>query len=204
MYDELDEIDSRKFEEPYVVEKVESEHKFSLFKKKGKNKDSDYIDKTELDEHMIYTKIKVYEDKIEREENIQNSILNLQINNLYKVGAYALCMTAFFLIILCIEHYVHLSLYISIKDIAVTDLKSVGALFFWPLVMILFVGMLICVAKIILLLKRSYIIEDPHDYTYKEYDKVLKYCKKKIDEYSDEIERLRVKAYDVKHNVKNK
>ena len=202
MYIGLDEIDTIKFEEPYVVETVEPEHKFSLFKKKDEKKDSDYVDETEIDEHMIYTKIRVYEDKSEREENIQNSILNLQINNLYKVGAYALCMTIFFLIILCIEHYIHLSLYISIKDIMVTDLKSVGALFFWPLVMILFIAMIICVVKIILLLKRSYIVEDPHDYTYKEYDKVLKYCKKKIDEYYDEIERLRVKAYDVKNNIK--
>ncbi len=202
MYNELDDIESMRFEEPYVVEKVESEHKLSLFKKKKKNENNDYIDKTEVDEHMIYTKIRVYEDKIVREENIQNSILNLQINNLYKVGAYALCMTVFFLIIICIEHFVHLSLYISIKDIAVMDLKSVGALFFWPLVMVLFIGMIICVAKIILLLKRSYIVEDPHDYTYKEYDKVLKFCKKKIDEYSDEIERLHVKAYDVKNNIK--
>lgn len=202
MYNELDDIESMRFEEPYVVETVESEHKLSLFKKKKKNENNDYIDKTEVDEHMIYTKIRVYEDKIVREENIQNSILNLQINNLYKVGAYALCMTVFFLIIICIEHFVHLSLYISIKDIAVMDLKSVGALFFWPLVMVLFIGMIICVAKIILLLKRSYIVEDPHDYTYKEYDKVLKFCKKKIDEYGDEIERLHVKAYDVKNNIK--
>lgn len=202
MYIGLDEIDPIKFEEPYVVETVEPEHKFSLFKKKDEKKDSDYVDETEIDEHMIYIKIRVLQDKIEREENIQNSILNLQINNLYRVGAYALCMTIFFLIILCIEHCIHLSLYISIKDIMVTDLKSVGALFFWPLVMILFIAMIICVVKIILLLKRSYIVEDPHDYTYKEYDKVLKYCKKRIDEYYDEIERLRVKAYDVKNNIK--
>lgn len=202
MYIGLDELDPIKIEDPYIVETVETEHKFSLFKKKEKNLSGEKYDETEVDEYMINTKIRVLMDKIEREENIQISILNLQVNNLYRVGAYALCMTIFFLIILCIENYVHLSWYISIKDIVINDLKSVGALFFWPLVIILFIGMIICVAKIILLLKRSYIVEDPHDYTYKEYDKVLKYCKKKIDEYSDEIERLRVKAYDVKHNSK--
>lgn len=197
----FDELEPIMFDEPYVVETVEPERNFSLFKKKL-NQKSDYVDETEVDEYMIHTKIRVLEDKIEREENIQIRIINLQENNLYRVGAYALCMTIFFLIILCIENYVHLSWYISIKDIYVTDLKSVGALFFWPLVLILFIGMIICVVKIILLLKRSYIVEDPHDYTYKEYDRVLKYCKKKIDEYNDEIERLRVKAYDVKNNIK--
>ena len=34
MYIGLDEIDPIKFEEPHVVETVEPEHKFSLFKKK--------------------------------------------------------------------------------------------------------------------------------------------------------------------------
>ena len=199
MYNDLDELERLRFEEPYVVEEVEPQKKSSIFRKK-KNVEEVKEDETEKDEHMINLKIRVFIDKIEREENIQISILNLQENNLFKVGAYALCMAIFFLVIVCIEHWVHLSWYISVRDIAITDLKSVGALFFFPLVGVLFIGMLICMAKIILLLKRSYIVEDPHDCSSKEYTAVLKICKKKIDEYNDEIERLQIKAYDKKDN----
>ena len=199
MYNGLDELNPLRFEEPYVVEEIEEDDNFFVFKKKDKKvKNDEKYCETELDEHMINMKIRLLVDKIEKEEKIQVSILNLQEKNLYKVGAYALCMVIFFLGILCIEHWVHISWYISLKDISVTDLKSVGSLFFWPLTIMLFIGIIICMIKIILLLKRSYIVDDPHDCCPKEYDIVLKVCKKRIDGYNEEIERLKIIAYDLK------
>lgn len=205
MYNGLDELEPLRFDEPYVVEEIEEDKSFSIFKKKDKKVENDEkYSETELDEHMINMKIRLLVDKIEKEEKIQINILNLQEKNLYRVGTYALCMVVFFLCILGIEHWVHLSWYISLKDISITDLKSVGSLFFWPLTIALFIGMIMCMIKIILLLKRSYIVDDPHDCNTKEYDIVLKTCKKNIDGYNEEIERLKIKAYDLEKDSKKR
>ena len=69
MYNGLDELNPLRFEEPYVVEEIEEDDNFFVFKKKDKKvKNDEKYCETELDEHMINMKIRLLVDKIEKEE----------------------------------------------------------------------------------------------------------------------------------------
>lgn len=195
-YDELDNIE---FEEVYVVESIEDDRKLFSF---GRGKDIKAIDtlKQELEDsnYAMEMKIKIYKDMIEKEELYKKMVINAQKKCIYKIGALVFIIAALFSSVVNIERYAHLTRYTSAKDISITDLESVGALFFMPLAWCIIVLMVICTVYLIILCKRSCITEDPHDNMKKRHETILRICNERIAEYRDEMNRLQMKMLHFK------
>ena len=110
-------------------------------------------------------------------------------------------LAALFSSIVNIERYAHLTSYTSANDISITDLKSVGALFFMPLAGGIILLMLVCIVYLIILCKRSCIPKDPHDNVSKRHETILRICNERIAEYRDEINRLQMKMLHFKSGI---
>lgn len=193
-------------QEPYVVKMPKKEYyKVELFNHEvqvpflRKIVIDDELDSMEEDTpRMIHLKIRVLNDRIEEEQLCQTKIVNYQEDNAYKIVATFLCTVIMCLIIFIIEQYAHVTMYFDIDNVNITDLKSVGALFFFPLILILVVGIIVATGWEILLLKRIYVIEDPHDHVRRSYDAVLKRSKARIKTYEERILELRTKLINLR------
>lgn len=198
-YDELDNIE---YEEVYVVESIDSKRKLFSF---GREKDKKAIDvlKQELEnsDYAMEMKIKIYNEMIEKEELYKKIVINAQKKCIYKIGALVFILAALFSSIVNIERYAHLTSYTSANDISITDLKSVGALFFMPLAGGIILLMLVCIVYLIILCKRSCITKDPHDNVSKRHETILRICNERIAEYRDEINRLQMKMLHFKSGI---
>lgn len=156
------------------------------------------VDEEEESDRMLDLKIRILNDKIEEERNYQIKIVNYQENNIYKAIGGFLCNAIFCLIIFIIEQYAHITQYVLLKNISLTDLRSVGSLFFIPIVLVLIVAIIICTGWQILLIKRTFVIEDPHDHINKDYETVLKRSRERIMGYERKIEELQRKKLHIK------
>lgn len=147
---------------------------------------------------LIHLKIRVLNDRIEEEKTKQINIVNYQENNIYKVIASFLCSVIMCLIIVIIEQFIHITWYLTLEDISIMDLKSVGAVFFFPLVLVLICAIIFNTGWSILLLKRTYVIEDPHDHVRKSYETVLKRSRERVEGYERKRDELRAKLINLR------
>lgn len=193
-------------EEPYIVKTPRRErYKVEVFNHElevpflRKIVIDDELESMEEDTpRMIHLKIRVLNDRIDEEYIRQTKITNYQEDNAYKIVASFLCTVIMCLIIFILEQYSHVSLYLIGDRISITDLKSVGSLFFIPLILVLIVGIIVATGWEILLLKRIYVIEDPHDHVRRSYDTVLKRSKARIKTYENRILELRAKLINLR------
>lgn len=191
------ELKDIEFDEPYVIDEF-SGTKGAFF---GKSDDITF-DETKLDtedtDYLVQMKIKIYMQKIEREDSIKTMMVNGQKNNVHRIGAYALFMIVFSLIIVIIEKSVGITNYTRIKDVSIFDMASVGALMIYPTVFLLALGIIVSMIWIIVLLKRCVVTEDPHDRTYRRREYIIKKCNDRMKSYNDEIYRLQMKLLNMK------
>jgi len=131
-------------------------------------------------------------------ESIKTLMLNSQKNNLHRIGSYTAFVIIFSLIIVLIEKTVNISSFTRMQDINIFDMRSVGALFVYPTLGLLLIGIVVSLAWIIVLLKRCVVTEDPHDRVQRRREYIIKKCDDRIKKYQDEIYRLQMKLLNLK------
>lgn len=191
------ELKDIEFDEPYVIDEFNNPGRTFM----DQNADND-LDEIKLDtedtDYLVQMKIKIYMQKIDREDSIKNMMINGQKHNVHKIGAYALFMIIFSLIIIIIEKSVGITNYTRIKDVSIFDMASVGALMIYPTVFLLALGIIVSMVWIIVLLKRCVVTEDPHDRTYRRREYIIKKCNDRMKSYNDEVYRLQMKLLHMK------
>ena len=186
------------FEEAYVVESVKQGKRSSIFAR-DKELDLDVMKyESEDTDYMVQMKIKFYTERIAKEEMIKINLYNEEKRNLYKIGTYCLLIVIFSLIIVIINKFAHLTNYTRISDISITDLRSIGALCIYQATFLFIAGIVVCIAWIIVLLKRSAVTEDPHDRVKRRRESIIKRCDERIDKYNKEVFRLQMKHLNLK------
>ena len=186
------------FEEAYVVESVKQGKRSSIFAR-GSDLDLDVMKyESEDTDYMVQMKIKFYSERIAKEEMIKINLYNEEKRNLYKIGAYCLLIVIFSLVIFIIEKFANLTRYTRISDINITDLRSIGALCIYPATFLFIIGIVVCIAWIIVLLKRSAVTEDPHDRVKRRRESIIKKCDERIEKYNKEVFRLQMKHLNLK------
>ena len=190
------ELKDIEFEDAYVIEEFGSEKKSFFTKNYGEIDPMKY--ESEDTDYMIQMKIKLYTQKMDREENIKALMINTQKNNIHRIGAYTTFIIIFSLIIVLLEKYFDISIYTSMDNISIMDMRSVGALFVYPMVGLLIIGIIVCLAWIIVLFKRCAVTEDPHDRVIRRREAIIKKCDTRILKYKDEVYRLQMKLLHLK------
>ena len=186
------------FEEAYVVESVKQGKRSSIFERDEKL-DLDALKyESEDTDYMVQMKIKFYNERITKEQMIKTNLYNEQRNNLNKIGAYCLFIVIFSLILVIIEKFAHITRYTRMADITITDLRSIGALCIYPATFLFIIGIVVCIAWIIVLLKRSAVTEDPHDRVKRRRETIIKKCDDRIEKYNKEVFRLQMKLLNLK------
>ena len=186
------------FEEAYVVESIKQGKRTSIFER---DKDIEFEaikNESEDNDYLVQMKLKIYYEKIRNEEHLKAKLYNEQRSNLHRIGIYCLFMVIFSLLIVLIEKFAHLSLYIKMSDISIMDLKSVGVLLIYPVTILFVIGIVVSFAWVIVLLKRSAITIDPHDSVKRRRETIIKKCDDRIQKYNDEIYRLNMKLLNIR------
>ena len=187
------------FEEPYVIDDLDISKKELIDNADDMELEFNEInlDKEETD-YLLQMKIKIYLQKIDREESIRTMMLNGQKHNVHKIGAYTLFIIIFSLIIVLIEKSVNITNYTRMQDVSIFDMASVGALMIYPTVFLLSLGIVISIIWIIVLLKRCVVTEDPHDRSVRRREYIIKTCNDRVKKYNDEVYRLQMKLLHMK------
>lgn len=185
------------FEEAYEVEMPKSRI-ISFFTREEDEEIEALSEESEESAYMVQMKLKLYYKKIQKEEQLKLKLMNEQKANLYKICANCIIIAVLSVIIVLIEKFAHLSKYTSLSDISITDLKSIGAVCIYPATILFFIGIVVCIATIIVLLMRSAVTEDPHDKQMRRRETILKRCDEKIDMFNEEVYRLQMKLLNIK------